>query len=41
MAQSRVIGGYLADLSAQLPASIVAELADGLEQPTAATSART
>jgi hypothetical protein len=32
MAQSRVIGGYLAELSAQLPAPIVAELADGLEQ---------
>lgn len=32
MAQSRVIGGYLAELSAQLPALIVAELADGLDQ---------
>ena len=32
MAQSRVIGGYLAELSAQLPAPIVAELADGLDQ---------
>ena len=27
-----VIGGYLAELSAQLPAPIVAELADGLDQ---------
>jgi hypothetical protein len=32
MAQSRVIRGYLAELSAQLPAPIVAELADGLDQ---------
>jgi hypothetical protein len=27
-----LISGYLAELSAELPASIVAELADGLEQ---------
>ena len=32
MAQSRLIGDYLAELSAQLPAAIVAELADGLDQ---------
>ena len=32
MAQSRLIGDYLAQLSAQLPAPIVAELADGLDQ---------
>jgi hypothetical protein len=32
MAESRLIGDYLAELSAQLPAPIVAELADGLEQ---------
>lgn len=32
MARSRLIGDYLAELSAQLPAPIVAELADGLDQ---------
>ena len=32
MAESGVIGDYLAVLSAQLPASIVEELADGLDQ---------
>jgi hypothetical protein len=32
MAESRLIGGYLAELSAQLPEAIVAELADGLDQ---------
>jgi hypothetical protein len=32
MARTRLIGDYLAQLSAQLPAPIVAELADGLEQ---------
>ena len=32
MAEPGLIGDYLADLSAQLPAPIVAELADGLEQ---------
>jgi hypothetical protein len=32
MAPSRLIGDYLARLSAQLPASMVAELADGLDQ---------
>jgi len=32
MAEPSLIDGYLAELSAQLPSSIVAELADGLEQ---------
>ena len=32
MAESRLIGAYLAELSAQLPTPIVAELADGLDQ---------
>ena len=32
MAPSRLIGDYLAELSAQLPAPVVAELADGLDQ---------
>lgn len=32
MAEPGLIGGYLAELSAQLPAPIVAELADGLDQ---------
>jgi hypothetical protein len=32
MAEPSLIGGYLAELSAQLPAPIVAELADGLDQ---------
>lgn len=32
MAESRLIGVYLAELSAQLPEAIVAELADGLDQ---------
>ena len=32
MAEPCLIGAYLAELSSQLPASIVAELADGLEQ---------
>ena len=32
MAEPRLIGGYLSELSAQLPAPIVAELADGLDQ---------
>jgi hypothetical protein len=32
MAESRLIGDYLAELSAQLPVPIVAELADGLDQ---------
>ena len=32
MAEPSLIGGYLAALSAQLPAPIVAELADGLDQ---------
>lgn len=32
MAEPRLIGGYLAELSAQLPAPIMAELADGLDQ---------
>jgi hypothetical protein len=32
MAEPSLIGAYLAKLSAQLPAPIVAELADGLEQ---------
>jgi hypothetical protein len=32
MARSGLIGDYLAQLSAQLPAPIVAELADGLDQ---------
>ena len=32
MAPSRLIGDYLASLSAQLPAPVVAELADGLDQ---------
>jgi len=32
MARSRLIGDYLTELSAQLPAPIVAELADGLDQ---------
>jgi hypothetical protein len=32
MAEPRLIGDYLAELSAQLPAPIVAELADGLDQ---------
>ena len=36
MAQSRVIGGYLAELSAP----IVVELPTGLTKPTAATSVR-
>ena len=32
MAEPNLIGDYLAELSAQLPAPIVAELADGLDQ---------
>jgi hypothetical protein len=32
MAETSLTGAYLAELSAQLPSSIVAELADGLEQ---------
>jgi hypothetical protein len=32
MAEPSLIGGYLAELSAQLPAPIAAELADGLDQ---------
>ena len=32
MAEPSLIGAYLAELSAQLPPFIVAELADGLEQ---------
>lgn len=32
MAEPSLIGGYLAQLSAQLPAPIVTELADGLDQ---------